>query len=239
MCIRDRQAPLNTILSFANLLQKKLANDDRKEVAEFLKFIITSGEGMKTLIDDLLAYSLVNTTNLEVKQVNLEKQLYVLLHSLDTVIKEKSAVIEIKNMPENIAIDPTKLKQVFQNSITNGIKFIKPGVQPKLVISCKEEKDHWLFSVTDNGIGISPEHQEKIFGLFKRLHSSGEYKGTGIGLAIVKKIIEQHKGTITLESEVGKGATFRFTISKDLASLDKVQKVSTDNIGIGTALTSI
>ncbi len=234
----DLQAPLNTILSFTSLLQKKLANDDRKDVAEFLKFIVTSGEGMKTLIDDLLAYSLVNTTNLEVKQINLEKQLYVLLHSLDTVIKEKSAVIEVNNIPEQITVDPTKLKQVFQNLITNGIKFVKPGVEPKVVISCMEEKDHWLFSVSDNGIGISQEHQEKIFGLFKRLHSSGEYKGTGIGLAIVKKIIEQHRGTITLVSEKDKGTTFQFTIAKDLATVEHTPKVSYDKMEIGASVTA-
>ncbi len=234
----DLQAPLNTILSFTKLLQKKLANDDRKDVAEFLKFIVTSGEGMKTLIDDLLAYSLVNTTNIELKEINLEKQLYVLLHSLDTVIKEKSATIEVNNIPENIAVDPTKLKQVFQNLITNGIKFVKPGIEPKVIISCKEETNHWRFSVGDNGIGIPKEHQEKIFGLFKRLHSSGEYKGTGIGLAIVKKIIEQHRGTITLESEVGKGATFIFTIAKDLASDGNMSTINLDKIQVGASVTA-
>ena len=233
----DLQAPLNTILSFTGLLQKKLADDDRKDVAEFLKFIVTSGEGMKTLIDDLLAYSLVNTTNIEVKQINLEKQLYVLLHSLDTVIKEKSAVIEVNNIPERITVDPIKLKQVFQNLITNGIKFVEPGVKPKVVISCMEEPDHWLFSVSDNGIGISQEHQEKIFGLFKRLHSSGEYKGTGIGLAIVKKIIEQHRGTITLVSEKGKGATFLFTIAKDLAVIAHPPQESYEKMEIGASVT--
>lgn len=226
----DLQAPLNTILSFTKLLQKKLANDERKEVIEFLKFIVISGEGMKNLIDDLLAYSLVNTTNLEIKEINLEKRLYILLHSLDSLIKEKEAIIEVHNLPENITVDPTKLKQVFQNLITNGIKFVQPEVKPKVIISCMEKHTHWLFSVSDNGIGISQEHQEKIFGLFKRLHSSVEYKGTGIGLAIVKKIIEQHKGTITVVSEVGKGTTFQFTIAKDLAPLEDISKASLDKV---------
>lgn len=216
----DLQTPLNTILSFTDLLQKKMINDDRKEIIDFLKFIVNAANGMKTLIDDLLTYSLVNTTNLEIKEINLEKELQDLLYSLDTVIKEKRALIEVHNMPESIAIDLTKLKQVFQNLITNSIKFTERGVKPKVVISCKEEKNHWLFSVRDNGIGISEEYQEKIFGLFKRLHSSREYKGTGIGLAIVKKIIEQHRGTTTLVSKIGKGTTFFFTIAKDLASVN-------------------
>ena len=235
----DLKAPLNTILSFSKLLEKKLGNDERKDVVEFLKFIVTAGEGMKNLIDDLLTYSLVNSTNLEIKEVNLEKQLYILLHSLDALIKEKAAIIEVKNIPENIAIDPTKLRQVFQNLITNGIKFIEYGVQPKISISCEEKENHWLFSVSDNGIGIPEEHQEKIFDLFKRLHSSGKYKGTGIGLAIVKKIIEQHKGSITLVSEVGKGTTFQFSIAKDLSLQGNIQTVSSDNIEIGTSVTTV
>ncbi len=235
----DLQAPLNTILSFTKLLQKKLANDERKEVGEFLQFIVSSGEGMTTLINDLLAFSLVNTTNLEIQQINLEKQLYILLHSLDTLIKEKSAVIEVHNIPENIAIDSTKVKQVFQNLITNGIKFVKPGVQPKIIISCEEKVNHWIFSVKDNGIGIPQEYQDKIFGLFKRLHSSADYKGTGIGLAIVKKIIEQHKGNIKLISELGKGSTFSFTISKDLTSIDNTPESVLEKVDTGASVSPL
>ena len=120
-------------------------------------------------------------------------------------------------IPKNIVADVSKIQQVFQNLLTNSLKFSQQHIRPEIIISCTEKPTYWQFAIKDNGIGIAPEFQEKIFGMFKRLHSSHEFEGTGIGLALVKKIIEQHQGKIWLESEVNQGTNFFFTIPKNPA----------------------
>ena len=127
-----------------------------------------------------------------------------------------SKLFKLNNIPEAIAADYTKLKQVFQNLITNAIKFHKKDEFPKIEISCKDENEFWKFTVKDSGIGIKPAYFERIFVLFQKLHTNKEYEGTGLGLAICKKIIEQHQGQIWIESEVNVGTTFHFTISKNI-----------------------
>jgi len=169
---------------------------------------------MRGLVNDLLSYSRVNTTKINLSDVNINYLLEELQSELASIIQEKKAEIVLRNIPEKVYADSMKLKQVFQNLITNALKFTKKGVASKIRITCKEQATQWLFSVKDNGIGIAPEFQDKIFLLFKRLHGNTDYEGTGIGLAMVKKIIEQHNGEIWLDSEEGEGATFWFTIKK-------------------------
>lgn len=208
----DLQTPLRSITSFTQLLERRLKGRLSEEEQEFMDFVTSSAINMQRLINDLLSYSRVNTTEIELIEINPEKLLRQLIRELAESIEEKQADIIIQHLPDSILADQTKIRQVFQNLIANALKFSAAGVKPIVTINCKEEEDQWLFSVQDNGIGIKPEFQDKIFLLFKRLHNNTEYEGTGIGLAMVKKIIDQHQGQIGLDSTLGKGSTFWFTI---------------------------
>ncbi len=211
----DLQTPLRSIVSFTQLLNRSLKGKISKTEQEYMDFIIGSSKNMRNLVNDLLSYSRVNTTGTNLGVVNLESLLNQLCLELTTIVKEKNALIDLQNISCDVVADPTKLRQVFQNLITNAIKFSSKGKAPQIKISCQENEKDWLFSVADNGIGVHPDFQERIFLLFKRLHSNSEYEGTGIGLAMVKKIVEQHEGKIWLESAKGKGSTFYFTIKKN------------------------
>ncbi len=213
----DLQTPLRSIVSFTQLLQRSLKNRITDEEQEYMDFITSYGKSMSQLINDILFYSKVNSTDLNIQEVNLILLLENLLSSMISAIKEKDAVIQLEYIPKSIMADTTKILQVFQNLLSNSLKFSQQHINPKIIISCAEKPAHWQFSVKDNGIGIAPEFQEKIFGMFKRLHSLQEFEGTGIGLALVKKIIDQHHGKIRVESEVNQGTTFFFTIPKNPA----------------------
>jgi light-regulated signal transduction histidine kinase (bacteriophytochrome) len=165
---------------------------------------------MQQLISDLLAYSRVTTRGEAFGEVNCEDITDKALANLEVAITESGAAITRDSLPE-VNGDRTQLLQLFQNLIGNAIKFHgdKP---PRVHVSCGREKDEWIFSVKDNGIGIDPKYGESIFVIFKRLHGRDEYPGTGIGLAICRKVIERHGGRIWVESEPGSGATFYFTI---------------------------
>jgi len=210
----DLQTPLRSIVSFTQLLQRSLQGRTTNEEQEYMEFITSYGKNMSHLINDILSYSKVDSTDANAVQVNLSSLLENLIGSIKSTIKEKNANIELKNIPENIVADFRKIQQVFQNLLTNALKFNQQDISPKIIISCIEKSDHWQFSIKDNGIGIAPEFQKKIFGMFKRLHNPHQYEGTGIGLALVKKIIEQHQGNIWVKSEINQGADFFFTIPK-------------------------
>lgn len=210
----DLQTPLRSIISFTQLLEKRLGNKLSKEEKEYLGFIVESGKNMRGLINDLLSYSRVNTTKINLAAINVQKLLDQIQSEIIYDINKKSAVININKIPEEIIADSSKIKQVLQNLIMNAIKFSNEKINPIIQIEGVENSKHWLFSVKDNGIGIEKEYQEKIFLLFKRLNGISKYGGTGIGLAMVKKIVEQHDGEIWLESKLGQGTTFFFTIKK-------------------------
>lgn len=210
----DLQTPLRSIVSFTQLLNRSLKGNISKTEQEYMDFIIASSKNMRNLVNDLLSYSRVNTTSITLEDVCIESMLNQLCLELTTIIEEKNAVINFENISCSVIADGTKLRQVFQNLITNAVKFSNADKSPKVKISCQENETHWQFSVADNGIGIHPDFQERIFLLFKRLHNNNEYEGTGIGLAMVKKIVEQHEGKIWLESTVGEGTTFSFTVKK-------------------------
>jgi light-regulated signal transduction histidine kinase (bacteriophytochrome) len=165
---------------------------------------------MKDLINDLLAFSRLNTEAKEFEKILMKLTLHDVLTNLKPTIKENNARITHDPLP-TIKGEPSQINQLLQNLIANGIKF-HGNKPPKIHISAQEFEKEWIFSVTDNGIGIDPDYQAQIFNIFKRLHTKEEYPGTGIGLAICKRIVEQHGGRIWVESEEGKGSTFYFTI---------------------------
>jgi len=165
---------------------------------------------MQVLINDLLEFSRVTTKAREPEPTNSELVLNQVLSNLELYMKENKATISHDLLPEVMA-DNTQLAQVLQNLIVNGIKF-RSEKAPKIHISAEKKAKEWVFSVQDNGIGIDPQYSEKIFEVFKRLHKKEEYPGTGIGLAVCKKIVERHGGRIWVESELGKGSTFYFTL---------------------------
>ena len=165
---------------------------------------------MQNLINDLLDYSRVTRSTRELETIDCELILNKALSNLKLFIKENNATISHDPLPVVMA-DSIQLVQVFQNLIINGIKSHSEGA-PKIHISVEKKENEWVFSVQDNGIGIDPQYSERIFDIFKRLHTREKYPGTGIGLAICKKIVERHGGLIWVESELGKGSTFYFTL---------------------------
>jgi len=165
---------------------------------------------MQNLINDLLEFSRVTTTTREPEFTDCEFILNQVLSNLKLIITENNATISHGSLPK-VMIDSTQLVQIFQNMIINGIKF-HSEVSPKIHISAEKKENEWVFSVQDNGIGIDPQYFKTIFEIFKRPHKSEEYSGTGIGLAICKKIVERYGGHIWVESELGKGSTFYFTL---------------------------
>lgn len=150
----------------------------------------------------------------DLQEINVSKLIKEITALYRKQIEEMHAIVECGDLPM-VNFYSTPLRQVFQNLISNGLKYYRPGTPPKLMISAEENPDHWQFSIKDNGIGIDEEYFDKIFIIFQRLHNNSQYSGTGMGLAITKKIIENMGGKIWLESEEGAGSTFHFTIFKN------------------------
>ena len=208
----DLQEPMRTVRSFAQLLQRRYASQLTGDGEEYLRFITDGVQRMQTLINDLLAYSRVTSQGGAFGHADCTQILRMVLDSLQASIESKGAGVTFDPLPVVIG-DATQLGQVFQNLIVNAIKFHGDD-PPRIHVSVKEEPGEWVFSVADNGIGIAPEYFERIFIIFQRLHTIEEYGGTGIGLAICKKIVERHGGRIWVESAVGKGSTFSFSVPK-------------------------
>lgn len=210
----DLQEPLRMVGSFTQLLERRYKGKLDKDADDYIGFIVDGANRMKDLIDDLLAFSRLNTTAKEYKLIDLEKALNDVLLDIQTSVEENNVTITHDVLP-TIKCDPSQIGQLFQNLIANAIKF-QDEESPIIHISVEESVKEWLFGVSDNGIGIAPEHHKKIFNVFNRLHTRAEYEGTGIGLAICKRIVNRHKGKIWVESELRKGSTFYFTIPKKL-----------------------
>jgi len=208
----DLQEPLRMVTSFTQLLERRYKDKLDVDADEYIGFIVEGSKRMKYLIDDLLEFSRLNTQNREFESVLLKITLEDVLRNLNATIKENNAKISHDPLP-TIRGDRSQINQLLQNLIANAIKF-HGDEPPKVHISAEESGNEWIISVNDKGIGIDPDHQEQIFRIFKRLHTREEYAGTGIGLAICKRIIDKHNGKIWVESELGKGSTFYFTIPK-------------------------
>ena len=206
----DLQEPLRMVTSFTQLLERRYKGQLDNEADDYIEFIVEGAHRMKYLIDDLLTFSRLNTQAKKFENVNLETVLNEVLSNLTVSIEESNAIITHDPLP-TVNADKTQMMQVFQNLIANAIKFHGSN-PPKIHISAHKDEKEWKFAVTDNGIGIDPEYQKQIFEVFKRLHTREEYPGSGIGLSVSQKIIRRHGGNIWVESELGKGSTFYFTI---------------------------
>lgn len=210
----DLQEPLRTITSFIQILEKKYSNKLDKNGLQFMGFVVEGAKRMQTLIHDLLEYSRINRFNNAYEKVDLND----VFTTVNRVLKEKIEINDALVMSENLPTiygSKLQLTQMFQNLIDNAIKF-RGKKKPEILISVKNLNDKWEIIFKDNGIGISQEYFQRIFVIFQRLHTLEEYGGTGIGLAICKKIVERHGGDIWVESNPGKGSVFHLTLAKNL-----------------------
>jgi PAS domain S-box-containing protein len=207
----DLQEPLRMVASYTQLLSRRYKGKLDAEADEFIAFAVDGANRMQRLIQDLLAFSRVGTKGRDLLHTSSERALRQALQNLRGAIDESGALVTYDFMPDVLA-DDMQLTQLFQNLIGNAIKYQSPGV-PRVDVSAARNGDgRWMFSVMDNGLGIDPQYFEKIFGMFQRLHKREEFAGTGIGLAICKKIAERHGTSITVESQLGHGSTFRFAL---------------------------
>jgi len=207
----DLQEPLRMVASYTQLLARRYHGRLDSDADEFIGFAVEGVKRMQALINDLLAFSRVGTRGGAFERVDGELVLARVLENLAPALEEADAAVTHDHLP-TVTADAVQLGQVFQNLIANAVKFHKPGSRPCIHVSAERSPDGWVFSVTDKGIGIEPEYMDRIFVLFQRLHSRAEYPGTGIGLAMCKKIVERHGGRIWLESEPGEGTIFYFSI---------------------------
>jgi light-regulated signal transduction histidine kinase (bacteriophytochrome) len=206
----DLQEPLRAVAGMVQLLQKRYQGQLDERADEYTNLAIDGATRMQTLITDLLTYSRVERRNNPMQPIDANKSLASALRNLQTAIAENSATVTSDTLP-TLEADASQLTQLFQNLIGNAIKF--HGEHPTLVhVGIEKMEDVWHFSVRDNGIGIDPQYFERIFLIFQRLHTRREYSGTGIGLAICRKIVERHGGRIWIDSQPGQGTTFHFTI---------------------------
>jgi light-regulated signal transduction histidine kinase (bacteriophytochrome) len=206
----DLKEPLRMISSFTQLLEKRYKDKIDEDANDFIKFITEGVVRMQDLINSLLAYSRIGKLSKEFEKIDLNDVLKNVIDNLQQLINETNAEVIYDSLP-SLFVDKNQLLQVFQNLISNAIKF-HGKESPQVRVSARPDNQCWVFSIRDNGIGIDPKDFERIFIIFQRLHAKDEYDGTGIGLAICKKIIEHHSGKIWVESEVGKGSTFYFSI---------------------------
>lgn len=206
----DLQEPLRKIASFSELLSSQYKGRLDAEAGRYLEYITDGAYRMQTQIRELLEYSRIDRRGKEFSPTDCNEVLDLTLRYIHLAIEEAGAAVTHDPLP-TVNADGVQLGQVFQNLITNAVKF-RGTAAPQVHISAEEREREWIFSVKDNGIGIAPEYAERIFVMFQRLHTRSEYPGTGLGLAICKKIVERHRGRIWVESEQGKGSTFRFTI---------------------------
>lgn len=215
LAAHDLRSPLQTIILLADMVKSQHHNCLGTEGETDMNAIIAAGMRMKRMIDNLLSYSRVGSCQLVLRATECERVMTEVLGNLQEQITTTGTEVHYQELPTILA-DNTQLILLFQNLISNGIKFSRAGVTPVINISTKalNEKE-WLFQVQDNGIGIESKNFDRIFNIFERLQESSHYPGTGIGMAICKKIVERHGGKIWLESEVGAGTTFYFTLSVD------------------------
>lgn len=208
----DLQEPLRTINSFVEILKEEYEDKLDEDANTYLRYISEGAVRMSNLVNDLLDYNRLGA-NSPRKEVDLNKIVQQVQADLDATVKKKEAELIVESLP-TVSGQETELRLLFQNLISNALKFSKKEVKPRIKVSCQEESSQYLFSIEDNGIGIEEEFRERIFVIFQRLHSASAYEGTGIGLALCRKIVDAHEGEIKVESVPGQGSKFLFTLPK-------------------------
>lgn len=213
----DLQEPLRKVASFCQLLEKRYGDKLDERGIEYIGFAVDGAKRMQVLINDLLTFSRVGRLNATHAEVNLDDALDSALKNLATSVGESGAEIERPDEPlPQIDGDPTLMTMLWQNLIGNAVKFRREGVVPRIIIDCRpgtgELAENWVFSVSDNGIGIGEEFVDKVFIIFQRLHGRDAFSGTGIGLALCKKIVEHHGGSIWIDTSYSPGTRFMFTL---------------------------
>ncbi len=217
----DLQEPLRMVASYVTLLEQRYGDQLDQDAREFIDFAVDGARRMQQLIDDLLAYSRVETRGRKPESVAVAESLAQARSNLYQYLSEHGALVTHDELPTVMA-DPGQLTLLLQNLIHNGVKFAAEGTTPRVHISADPDEANCRLSVADNGIGIESRHAERIFQIFQRLHGRKEYAGTGVGLAICKRIVERHGGEIWLDSEVGTGSTFHFTLPRSEEEGDAV-----------------
>jgi light-regulated signal transduction histidine kinase (bacteriophytochrome) len=203
----DLQEPLRVITSFLQLLDKKYTDSLDVKAKEYIAYAVDGSIRMRQLIRDLLNYSRLDSGKNIRTEVKLNDVLAEVINNLAASITDNQAILKVDKLPD-VKANKAQMVQLFQNLISNSIKYRKDESNPEIVITAQRNEDHYRISIADNGIGISPSYHARIFEMFQRLHTRDEYSGTGIGLAICKKIIEHHNGFIEINSKEGEGAEF-------------------------------
>jgi light-regulated signal transduction histidine kinase (bacteriophytochrome) len=207
----DLQEPLRMVSSYLQLLERRYKDKLDDDAREFIGFAVDGAKRMQALINDLLAYSRVGQPDAVHVEVALDKVASRVLEDLALTLQETGAKVTVGPLPA-VRGEPSQLGQVFQNLISNALKFHRPGQPPTVEVRAHRQEGGWAITVRDEGIGLDPQYKDRIFQIFQRLHTREEYPGTGIGLAICKRIVEQHGGTIGVESRLGSGTAFTFTL---------------------------
>jgi PAS domain S-box-containing protein len=228
----DLSEPLRMVRSYVQLLARRYEGKLDADADEFIEFAVDGVTRMQALIDGLLMYSRAGTSEYAIGPVDCSEIVEAALMMLKARLDDTEAEIVIEPLP-TVQADEAQLAQLFQNLIGNAVKFVS-GRKPRVEVSAERREDEWCFSVADNGIGIDPKHADRIFAVFQRLQGRGEYEGSGIGLAICKRIVERHGGRIWVESQPGEGSTFRFTIPDSTEQPD-----NPDNGGDGSHRTNV
>jgi signal transduction histidine kinase len=219
----DLRAPVRAIHGYVSLLTEQHPQQLNETGKEYLARIMVSARHMDSLINDLLVYGRMSHLDLPLGEVDVNKVLTGVLENLTADIKERNAHVHVRWPLATVWGHPNVLEQILANLIVNALKFVPVGVAPKITIWSEEAEASVQIRVKDNGIGIAPEHHERIFRIFERLNSSKEYPGTGIGLALVKKGVERLGGTVDLESKVGAGSCFSIELIKAKATSQHVE----------------
>lgn len=212
----DLREPLRVITNFSGLLEKKYKRQLDEAADRYIGHIVDSAARMSALIGDLLVYARVGQAESTRTRTDLNRVLDDVRKSLASSIDESGTTFAYQTLPD-VHANATLMQQLFQNLISNSIKFRREGVPPRIEIAAKRNDGEWLLSISDNGIGIERQYADRIFEIFQRLHSRSEYPGTGIGLAICRKIVERHGGRIWMQSQLGQGTTFYFTVPMNSA----------------------
>ncbi len=216
----DLQEPLRSVSGFVDLLGEEVADLLNEDCVHYMVRIKAAIVRMRNLINDLLTYSRIESSPHEFKRVDCNKAVERCLDSLNAIISETQAQVQCDQLP-TVTADPSQFSRLLQNLIGNAIKFSAKDRQPLIQISARKEALWWIFSVQDNGIGVEMQFAERIFVIFQRLHSSDAYSGTGMGLAICKRIVEGHGGRIWMKSEEGVGSKFQFSLPATNYSRDQ------------------